>query len=104
MSVLNQTGHSQSAPRWAVHRQKRRPKSGSPLLVRVENIVLRLHDGMAGVPAVGATVFVGRERVGRGAIVERGISPSAGGRKPHIILLDEKHVLQDIRHVYGKWG
>src|SRR5580765_7259341 len=29
-----------------------KPKSDSPLLVRVENVVLRLHDGMAGVPAV----------------------------------------------------
>jgi hypothetical protein len=52
---------------------------------------------MARVPAIGAA-SIGRERVGRGVIVELGVSPSAGGRKSLAIPRDEINIMLGVRH------
>src|SRR3954452_21370304 len=77
--------------------------SRSPLLVWVKNVILCGHGLMADMPAIGAAP-VGRERVGRGAIVEQCVSPSAAGRKSHVIFFDEEKVFQGVRHIYGEGG
>src|SRR5262245_41277589 len=58
----------------------------SPLLVWMKDVVLRLHRHMACVPAIGCS-RVGYKLVGRGVIVEQGISPAARVRKPLAVLL-----------------
>src|SRR5579872_3056080 len=78
--------------------------AASPLLIRVEDIVLRLHDRMARVSTVNDTVLVRRKRIGRGVVVERHVSPSAGGRKTLAVLLDEEEVLQAGGHIHVKRG
>ena len=70
----------------------------------MENVVLRLDDDVACVAAVCCAILVGREGVGRGVIVECRMSPSAGVWKPPAILLDEKDILQNVRHIHGKKG
>src|SRR5216684_4196286 len=65
----------------------------SPLLVWVKNVVLCGHGFMADMPAIGAAP-VGRERVGRRAIIEQGVSPSAAGRKSRVILFDEENLVR----------
>src|SRR5579859_297739 len=76
----------------------------SPLLIRVEDIVLRLHYRMARVSTVNYTVLVRRKRIGGGVVVERHVSPSAGGRKALAVLLDEEEVLQAGGHIHVKRG
>src|SRR5258705_13779868 len=65
---------------------------GSTLLVRVEDVVLRLHGHMAYVPAVGFGL-VGCHLAGRGVMIEESVSPAAGLRKPLAVLLDEESSL-----------
>src|SRR5882724_3158456 len=67
--------------------------SRSPLPVVSENIISRLHDRVAREPALGVVALRrlvsqggGRERIGRGVILERGPSPSAAVREPLAIL------------------
>src|SRR5262249_8137452 len=66
------------------HEQTRR----SPLLVRVEDVVLALYRHMACVPAIGGS-RVGYHLAGRDVMVELGVSPAACVRKPLAVLLDE---------------
>src|SRR3954470_17049917 len=73
--------------------------SGSARLVGVEDVVLALHCDMAGVPAVGWRVFVGRPLGGRGVVVEERVSPTAGLRKSLAVLLDDESLREDVRHI-----
>ena len=43
---------------------------------------------------------VGRERVGLSAIIEQSITPAARFRKPHAVLLDDKCLREDVRHIH----
>src|SRR6476620_5403666 len=52
----------------------------SPLSIRSENVVLVFHEYMARVAAAGARP-VRLESLGRGVVVELGVSPVAGSRK-----------------------
>src|SRR3984893_3770137 len=93
-----QTSVDQFVPGWWCD-----PPARSPLLVWVKNVILCGHGFMADMPAIGAAP-VGRERVGRRAIVEQGVSPSAAGRKSRVILFDEEKVFQSVRHIHGERG
>src|SRR6202011_2475611 len=65
------------------------PLGRSPLLVRVEDVVLRLHGHMADVSAVGFGL-VGRHLAGRDVMVEERVSPAAAVRKSLAVLFDEE--------------
>src|SRR3954470_2810749 len=74
---------------------------GSTLLVRVEDVVLRLHGHMARVSAVRGA-GIGREIVGCGFVVEQGVSPSAALRKSLAVLFDDEGLREDIRHIHDE--
>src|SRR5260370_40751953 len=65
----------------------------SPFPVLGENVILGLHDRVTREPALGVVrlrrlvgLGAGRERTGRGGIIERGPCPSAAGRAPLAVL------------------
>jgi hypothetical protein len=59
---------------------------------------------MASVPAIDDAGRIGRELVGRGLIVKHGVCPSLRVRESLAIFLNEKNVLQGVRHPYKKGG
>jgi len=78
---------------------------GSPLPVLGKNVVSRLRSRVARGPALGvvplrrrASCGAGLESIGRGVVIEHGISPSAAVREPLAVLLHEVHVQQVARH------
>src|SRR5580704_3969357 len=76
---------------------------GSTLLVRMEDVVLRLHGHMARVSAVRGT-GIGRELVGCGFVVEERVSPSAAFRKSLAVLFDDESLREDVWHIHDEWG
>src|SRR6266446_4116351 len=79
------------------------PLRRSPLLVRVEDVVLRLYRYMACVTAVGFGL-VGCHLAGRGVMVEECISPAAGLRKSLAVLLDEERLRGGGRYIHDEGG
>src|SRR6266851_4932579 len=71
----------------------------STLAVGGEDVVLRLHDRMACMPAIAAASF-GRERAGCSVVVELGVPPAGAAREPLAVLGDEQHVLQRVRYLH----
>src|SRR5208337_4689141 len=78
-----------------------------PFRVGGEDVVLRLHDRVAGEPALGVVLLrrrvrsvAGPEGLGRGIILEFGISPSAAIRKPFAVLHHEVDVVQPSGHYW----
>src|SRR6266851_9773114 len=71
----------------------------STLAVGGEDVVLRLHDRMAGMPAIAAA-SLGRERAGGSVVVELGVPPAGAAREPLAVLGDEQHVLQRVRYFH----
>src|SRR5438046_5765394 len=69
----------------------------------MEYVVFGLDRRVAHVPAVGGT-RIGRERVGRGVIVEERVSPSGAVRKSLAVLFDEKSLREGVRHIHHKGG
>src|SRR6516165_11790608 len=69
----------------------------------MEDVVLLLHRHMACVPAIGGS-RVGYKLVGRGVIVEQGVSPAAGVRKPLAVLLDDERLRESVRHIHDEGG
>src|SRR5271154_297816 len=69
---------------------------GSTLLVRVEDVVLRLHWRMARVSAVGEAFGVGRELVRCGFVVEHRVSPPAAFRKSLAVLFHDENLTEDV--------
>src|SRR5262245_18763536 len=101
--LLGRKWHSRVAafdPRGVLHVAGTRD---STLLVRVEDVVLALHRYMACVPAVGFGL-VGRHLAGRDVMVEEGVSPAAGLRKPLAVLLDEESMSGGVRHIHDEGG
>src|SRR5260370_23901988 len=77
----------------------------SPFPVLRENVILCLHDRVTRKPALGVVrlwrlvgLGAGRERTGRGVIIEHGPSPSAAVREPFAVLHHEVHVMQSAGH------
>src|SRR5258707_11063538 len=75
------------------------PVLPSPFSVLRENVIFCLHDRVAREPALGVVrlrrlvgLGAGRERTGRGVIIEHGPSPSAAVREPLAVLHHEVHV------------
>src|SRR5262245_3999252 len=78
-------------------------KADSPLLIRVEDVVLALHRHMACVPAVGGGGVSGK-LTARGIVVEQGVSPAARRWKPSAVLFDDECLREDIRHIHDEGG
>src|ERR1700688_605983 len=73
---------------------------GSTLLVRVEDVVLRLHRRMARVSAVRGAIGIGRELVRCGFVVEHRVSPPTAFRKSLAVLFHEERLGKDIWHIH----
>src|SRR5262249_35042209 len=73
-------------------------RTGSPLPVRRKNVIFCRHSRMAHETAIDGACRTGREFVGRGVIVKRGVCPSLRVGESLAILLDEKNVLQVVRY------
>src|SRR5204863_19149 len=79
--------------------------NSSSVSVLRKNVISRLHFRVAREPALGVVRLrrlvsqgAGRERIGRGFILEHGPSPSAAVREPLAILHHEVDVVQASRH------
>src|ERR1700683_3435871 len=75
----------------------------STLLVRVKNVVLRLHSRMARVSAV-RRAGVGAELVRRRIVVEQRVSPSAAFGKSVAVLFHDESLLENVRHINDEGG
>src|SRR5271170_3820538 len=76
--------------------------AGSTLLVRVEDVVLRLHSLMARRPAVYGT-RISRELVRCRFVVEHRVSPSAVVlQKSFAVLLHNESLLKDVWHIHDE--
>src|SRR5438045_2280004 len=73
-----------------------------PRLVRMEDEILALHRRVAGVAAVGGSILVRRPFRGRSVIVEERVAPAAALREPLAVLLDNKSLREDVRHIDGE--
>src|SRR5882762_7775584 len=80
-------------------RMVRRLRPLLTLAVGGEDVVLRLHDRTAGMPAIAAA-SLGRERAGGSVVVELGVAPAGAAREPLAVLGDEQHVLQRVRYLH----
>src|SRR5580658_2276988 len=79
-------------------------RRGSTLLVRVEDVVLRLHRRMARVSAVGEAFGIGRELVRCDVVVEHRVSPPAGFRKSLAVFFHHEGLGKEVWHVHGELG
>src|SRR5271170_6854773 len=77
---------------------------GSTLLVRVEDVVLRLHWRMARVSAVREAFGVGGELVRGSIVVEDSVSPPAAFRESLAVLFHDESLLKDVWHVHDEGG
>src|SRR5437764_1934268 len=75
---------------------------GSTLLVRMEDVVLRLHDRVARVSTVGEAFGIGGELVRCGIVVEHRVSPPASFRKSVGVLLHDESLTKDVWHIHGE--
>src|SRR6202041_3631839 len=78
-----------------------RQACGLTFLVRVENVVLRLHRRVARVSAVWGA-GIGRELVRYRVVVEQRVSPTAGFRKSLAVLFHDKSLGEDVWHVHDE--
>src|ERR1700761_6040940 len=81
------------------------PSRCSPLAVLGEDVIVVLHDGVAGKAALCVMFlrrfvgFVGRpECCGRGIVLERAVSPSAAVGEPLAVLHHEIDIVLGVRH------
>src|SRR5271169_1362832 len=77
---------------------------GSTLLVRVEDVVLRLHGRVARVSAVRGAAGIGRELVGCSIVVEQRVSPFPAFRKSLAVLFHEEGLREDVWHIHNEGG
>src|ERR1700722_6641495 len=91
-------GHS-AAPRRALYFEAR---SGSTLLVRVEDVVLCLHWRMARESAVRRTFGIGGELVRWGIVVEHRVAPPAAFCKSLAVLFHDESLLKDVWHIHDE--
>src|SRR5262245_50911138 len=73
----------------------------STLLVRVEDVVLRLHSHMARVSAIGGA-GIGCKLVGCSVVVEQRVSPSATVRKFLAVLFHDEGLRKHVWHIHGE--
>src|SRR5215475_11907770 len=95
----------QTAKKLRVHCSSAWRSYCSPVPVIRENVVSCLHDRVAREPALGiirlrrpVSQGAGRERIGRGVILEDGPSPSAAVRKPLAVFHHEVDVMLGAWH------
>src|SRR3954447_9006829 len=69
------------------------------LLVRMEDVVLRLHCRMARMSAVGEAFGIGRKLVRCRVVVEHRISPAAAFRKFLAVLFDHESLFKNVWHL-----
>src|SRR5580698_6153012 len=70
----------------------------------MENVVLRLHDRMAGVPAVRKAFRIGSVRAGCGIVIDYRISPAASLREFFAVLFHDESLAKDVWNIHGELG
>src|SRR5579862_2004830 len=78
-----------------------RDTPGSTFLVRVKDVVLRLHRSMARVSAV-RWAGIGRKLVRCRFVVEHRISPPSAFRKSLAVLFHHENLAKDIGHIHSE--
>src|SRR6185369_1308308 len=71
----------------------------STFLVRVKNVIFRLHDGVAGDSTIRQAVRIGSKPVRHWFVVEHRISPSAACRKSLAVLFHDESLTKDVRQM-----
>src|SRR5271165_2953614 len=79
-----------------------RGRRGLALLVRVKDVVLRLHSHMARVSAVCEAFLIRRELVRCSIVIEHCVTPPAGFWESLAVLLHDKSLLKDVWHINGE--
>src|SRR5437588_7717485 len=103
MMNLFRSLHSLSVPRSGLlHRRLQWPR-GSTCLVRMENVVFRLHGHMTRVSAIRGT-GIGGELVGCGFVIVQRVSPSAAFRKSVAVLFHDESLREHVWNIHHEGG